>query len=69
MVTFILWIFFAALVGIYANKKGRSGIGYTFLSILISPVLGFIVVLIRGEKRYSSPKKKKGASGYKWKQM
>jgi hypothetical protein len=50
MTVFILWIVFSVLVGLYADSKNRSGIGYVFLSLLLSPVIGFIVVAIAGEK-------------------
>jgi phosphate/sulfate permease len=43
---FLIWIGLAALVGVYANSKGRSGIGFFFLSIIISPLLGFILALL-----------------------
>ena len=42
----VLWFGLAALVGVYATSKGRSGIGFFFLAVLISPLLGFIVALI-----------------------
>ncbi len=47
----ITWIILSALCGVYASSKGRSGMGYTFLSMLLSPVIGFIVVAIAGEKK------------------
>ena len=50
MSIFILWVIFSALVGLYADSKSRSGIGYTFLSMLLSPVIGFIIVAIAGDK-------------------
>ncbi len=45
-VLFLFWIIFAVLVGVYANSKGRSGIGYFFLSVILSPLLGFIIVAV-----------------------
>jgi hypothetical protein len=40
----ILWLVLSILVGMYANKKGRSGFGYFLLSLVLSPLLGLIVV-------------------------
>ena len=40
------WIVSAIIVGIVANSRGRSGIGWFFLSsLLLSPLLGLILVL------------------------
>lgn len=38
----IFWFVFAIAVGVYASNKGRSGIGWFVLSVLISPLLGFV---------------------------
>jgi len=48
--TIALWVVFSALAGVYASSKGRSGMGYTFLSLALSPVIGFIIIAIAGEK-------------------
>lgn len=38
------------VVGFIANKMGRSFLGFTFLSVVISPIGGLIVVLVVGKK-------------------
>ena len=40
----LFWVLFCIVVGVIATSKGRSGFGYFFLSMLISPVLGLILV-------------------------
>lgn len=42
-----LWAALAIGVGFLANSRGRSGIGYFLLSVLLSPILGLIVVLVQ----------------------
>lgn len=42
----IFWLVLAILVGVFAGSKGRSGFGYFLLAILLSPLIGFIIVLI-----------------------
>lgn len=42
---FIVWLVFAILVGAFASSKGRSGIGFFFIAVLLSPLLGFIIAL------------------------
>lgn len=45
----MFWFVYLGLclgVAILASNRGRSGIGWFFLSLLISPLLGFIFVLV-----------------------
>lgn len=43
---FFFWIIFATLVGVYASSKGRSGVGFFFLAMLLSPLIAFIIALV-----------------------
>jgi hypothetical protein len=46
MEIFFIWIILAITVGIVANSRGRSGVGWFLLSsLLLSPLLGLILVL------------------------
>ena len=40
------WLLLAVLVALLADSRGRSGVGFFFLSALLSPLLGLIVVLV-----------------------
>lgn len=42
----VFWLLLAVLVGVYASSKGRSGVGYFLLAVLLSPLIGFIIVLV-----------------------
>jgi fumarate reductase subunit C len=45
-IIFILWILLSVLVGVYARNKGvESFIGIFWLSLIISPLITFIIVL------------------------
>ena len=47
MEIFILWFALSIAVGIFAsNYRSRSGIGWFLLSLLISPLLGFIFAAV-----------------------
>ena len=46
MEVFIFWIVFSVLVGIFAKSKGRSNAGFFALSLLISPLIAFIIALM-----------------------
>jgi len=46
METVVIWFILCICVGAYANGKGRSGIGFFFLSFFLSPLIGFIIALI-----------------------
>ena len=42
----IAWLLFSVGVGFLASERGRSWVGWTLLSILTSPLLGVIIVLV-----------------------
>jgi hypothetical protein len=42
----VVWIVLCIFCGVLARSRGRSGVGYFFLSFLLSPLIGFIVVLV-----------------------
>lgn len=46
---FLLWCLFAGGVGMLANSRGRSGFGFFLLSVVLSPLLGLIVVLLMSD--------------------
>jgi hypothetical protein len=46
MIIIIFWVLFAIAVGMLAAKRGRSGGGWFLLSLLITPLLGLIFVLV-----------------------
>lgn len=43
---FIFWIILAILVGVFASSKGRSGIGFFLIALILSPLIGFIIALV-----------------------
>ena len=45
----IFWLVVSLIVGLFASSNGRSGLGYFLLSIIISPLLAGIIVLIVGK--------------------
>ena len=44
------WLLLSIVCGFVAKRIGRSFWKYFFLSLLLSPVIGFIVLLIKGKK-------------------
>ncbi|MCI5531407.1 MAG: zinc ribbon domain-containing protein [Caecibacter massiliensis] len=44
--SFIAYIIFAVLVGIWAGRRGRNGIIWTLAALLVSPVLAAIVLAV-----------------------
>jgi len=40
----IWWIIFSTAVGIWAGQKGRSAVAWTFLAMLISPAVTWLIV-------------------------
>jgi hypothetical protein len=41
----LFWLVFAVVAGVIAASKGRSGLGYFVLSVLLSPVVGLILAV------------------------
>jgi hypothetical protein len=41
----VLWIVFSFAVAIAANANGRSGCGWFFISLLISPLFAILLVI------------------------
>ena len=44
-----LWILMSVGIGAIAAKNGRNFLGWTALSLLLSPIVGLIAVLIAGK--------------------
>jgi hypothetical protein len=49
MEIFVIWLALSILAGIIANRKGRSGIGFFLLSLVLSPLVGIIAALVAGQ--------------------
>ena len=45
MVIVFFWVCFAIIVGVAANTRGRSGLGWFLLAVIISPLLAGLFVL------------------------
>jgi hypothetical protein len=43
---FIVWLLLSCLVAAYANRRFRSGIGFFFLSLFLSPLVGLVLVAV-----------------------
>jgi hypothetical protein len=51
MVILFLWVFFAAIVGFIATDKAMGFWGGFLLSLLLSPLIGFIIVVVSKSKQ------------------
>jgi len=45
----VTWLVLAILVGVYANGKGKSGFLYFILSVILSPLIGFVIAVVSGD--------------------
>jgi len=45
-VVVIVWIAFCFVTAYIASRKGRSGVGFFLLSLLLSPLIGIILAAI-----------------------
>ena len=46
LMALILWIIGSLIVGMVARHRGKSWLGYIFLSLILSPLLGIAFVLL-----------------------
>ena len=51
---FLYWLAFSIIAGWIASNKGRSGIGFFFLAVILSPLIGIVAALV-AESRKGSP--------------
>jgi hypothetical protein len=40
----VVWLVLCFIIGSGASKRGKSGAGYFFLSLFLSPLIGFIAL-------------------------
>lgn len=45
----LFWLLLAAGIGYWASQRGRSGVGWFLLSLLLSPLIGAIGLAIVGD--------------------
>jgi len=50
---FFIWIFLSIIIGIGGSEREIGGSGAFFISFLLSPLVGFIVVMLSEEKSYT----------------
>ena len=49
------WIFFAVLVGMFAARRGRSGVGWFILAAILSPLLAWLLLLVLADLKPAPP--------------
>ena len=64
MVVFLLWIAFSAGVAYFARERDRGPIKWFAISILISPLIAFIVIVVLESESDSSPSSNQAPSDY-----
>lgn len=50
-----LYLGLCAIVAVAASQSGRSGVGFFFLSLIFSPLIGFIVLACIGRPQPAQP--------------
>lgn len=49
------WFIFSIVAGVVASGRGRSGLGYFFLSLILSPLIGIILAAALPAKTKAAP--------------
>ncbi|MDR1838916.1 MAG: hypothetical protein LBQ93_04935 [Treponema sp.] len=47
----IIYFIFCIVVGSAASNRGRSGFGYFFISFILTPLIGFVILMALGENK------------------
>jgi hypothetical protein len=57
MIFIFCWVALSALVGVVAMLRGRHGLGWTMLSILVSPIIALLalIALLRENRTSDEP--------------
>ena len=45
-ILFLGWLVLSIVTGAVASSRGRSGVGFTLIAFLLSPLLAFIILLL-----------------------
>jgi hypothetical protein len=48
----IIWLALAIVIGVAAARRGRSGLGWLFLSLVLSPLIAAILLALLPDRRY-----------------
>ncbi len=48
----IIWLALAIVIGVAAARRRRSGLGWLFLSLILSPLIAAILLAILPDRRY-----------------
>jgi hypothetical protein len=46
MIFLLVWLVISFIVGVAAQRRGRSGSGWFFVSFLLSPILALLLLLV-----------------------
>lgn len=46
MEVFVLWLALSIAVAVHASKRGRSGFGWFLFSVILSPLIGFVFLML-----------------------
>lgn len=45
ILVFLAWFFFSFVIAQYADNKGRSPVGWLFISLVFSPIIAWLILL------------------------
>lgn len=63
---FIFWIALAAIVGVFANSRGRNPVAWGLLALIFSPLLTWLVLLALGRPGPNADSHKKCQACAEW---
>jgi hypothetical protein len=52
LLALVIWLVLAIIIGAAAARRGRTGIGWVFLALILSPLVAAIVLAFLPDRRY-----------------
>jgi hypothetical protein len=52
LIAIIIWLALAIVIGFAADRRGRFGLGWLFLSLILSPLIAAILLALLPDRRY-----------------
>jgi hypothetical protein len=44
----VIWVVLSLIIAFVAKRKGYSYLGFLLLSLVLSPIIGFVILIVRG---------------------
>lgn len=50
MIVYLIWFIASVVIAHYATKRGQNGVIFLFVSLILSPLIGIVLLLVSDDK-------------------